>query len=216
MPGAEGEVPQEHDAREDGGVFLGKHARRGNGKQAGCGRRQPRSPESCRSDVEQQAAHHRHGRHQVRAADDIGHRLRAKRMHGPQRGSEEGGPGAVEDAPGEREHQANVAGMQQEIDPVISRQVVAVSQDGVIEEKRCRGHRPVKPVARGRPPVVLGENQPQVLRAGLADARVLLQDGAHIERRPRIERIGVGQQRDRAQAGAQAPGTLEESRVLDD
>src|ERR1017187_4128261 len=104
----------------------------------------------------------------------------------------------------------SAAAKKKEIAPIIPRQIVAVPQDGVIEEERCRGNGPVGPATRGRPPVVPGENQPQVVRAHLADARVLLQHGAHIENRPRIEGIRIGEQGDRAEARSQEPGALEE------
>jgi len=92
---AETDVPEEHQAQQNGGVLLGKQAHGGDRKQDRRGQPQAQAPRGRTANIEQQPAEDRHRRQQIRAAHDVGDAFGADRMDRPQRGREERRPGRL-------------------------------------------------------------------------------------------------------------------------
>ena len=94
-------------------------------------------------------------------------------MDSPDGGDEDRRPQLPHQPQRQSVHQQDVAGMQQEIDPVIAGGLVAVAEDRVVEEIRERGDGPIEAALAVGPPVSLVEDQADVLRGGFANAWIL-------------------------------------------
>jgi hypothetical protein len=116
-------------------------------------------------------------------------------MDGPDGGDEDRRPRLPHQPQRQGVHQQDVAGMQQEIDPVIAGWLVSVAEDRVVEKIGERGDGPIEATLAVGPPVSLVENQADVLWGGLAKARVLQKEALVIKREAGAERVRVGQQR---------------------
>ena len=94
-------------------------------------------------------------------------------MNGPDGGDENRRPQFPYQPQRQAVNQQDVAGMQQKIDPVIAAGLVAVAENRVVEEIRERGEGPVEAALAVGPPVGSMKDQPDILRGGCAQARIL-------------------------------------------
>ena len=188
-----------HHGQQHHGRFLGEHPHRRHRRK----RRQvsPPSP-PCRfraSPVEQQPAQHRRAGQQIRAPDNIGHRFRQHRMDGPQTRHRRRPP-PVGEPQAHRVHQQRIPHVQQQVQPVVARRLLAIPQQRVVEQVRKRGQRPEQPAFTVRPPVSVSEDQAQVFRRSRMHPRILQDQPAIVHHEPAAERIRIHRQRRQAES----------------
>src|ERR1700734_640370 len=76
--------------------------------------------------------------------------------------------------------------------------MLAISEHRVVEQIRQRGEGPVQPALAVTPPVSVLDNQPEILRAGLANPRICEEQPLVVEYESGGEGIRIGRQSERA------------------
>ena len=107
-------------------------------------------------------------------------------MDSPDGGDENRRPQLPHQPQRESVHQQDVAGMQQEIDPVVAGGLAAVAEDRVVEEIGERGDGPIEAALAVGPPVSPVKNQADVLRGGFANARILQKEALVVKAKPAL------------------------------
>ena len=141
--GAESDVPEQHQARQDRSVLLGKDPHRGGHEQ---GRRDPgrrQARQGGTANINQESAEDGHGRQEVRSAGDVGDGLGSDGVNRPQCGREEGWQSASKQLQGEKKNQPDIAQVEKKIDPMIPSGVVPISKDCIVHQQGGRRHRAV-------------------------------------------------------------------------
>jgi hypothetical protein len=89
--------------------------------------------------------------------------------------------------------------MQSEIDPVVAGRMSATSKDRVVEEVRERGQRAVNSAHRSLVPIILRQDEIDVVWRGGFDARILQNQRAIVEYEACSKGIGVREEREGAE-----------------
>ena len=149
--------------------------------------------------VDQKAAQQSHAGQQVRPPDHVCYRFRERRVHRPQRRDPDAGPPVANETPRQGIYQQHVSRVQEKVDAVIARGMVGVTQERIVEQIGKCGEWTIQAAFTIRPPIGVLQDQLEVFGSSLVNSRVLKEKPAIVQHETGAERIGVGQQGDRAQ-----------------
>jgi hypothetical protein len=89
--------------------------------------------------------------------------------------------------------------MQREIDPMVAGRMSAARKGGVVEKVRERGQRTIEPAHRSLVPIILRQDEIDILGSGGFDARILQNQRAVVEYEACTKGIGIREERESAE-----------------